>query len=153
MENLGGLIAEHPFFRDLKPEHIELITGCASNVRFEAGRHIFREGEEANQFFVIREGMVAIEVAATKRRPITIQTIGKGQILGWSWMVVPYRWHFDARVVELVRAIALDAACLRDKSKQDHELGYELLTRLLAVVERRLQAARMQLINIYGPET
>jgi CRP/FNR family cyclic AMP-dependent transcriptional regulator len=150
MQTLEPILAGYTFFEGLRPEHMALLVGCASNVRFEAGSYIFREGEEANQFYVVREGKVAIEIAKSKRKVITIETLGRDDVLGWSWLVSPYRWHFNARVVEPSRAIALDAKCLRMKCEQDHELGYELLSRVLHVVEQRLQATRMQLLDVYG---
>lgn len=149
METLRPILAEHPFFRDLEPHHLELIVGCASNVRFNAGDFIFRQGEEANQFYLIREGMVAIEMFVSGRGPVKVQTMGEGEVLGWSWLVPPYRWMFDAHASELTRAIALDGKCLRNKSEQDHDLGYQLLKRFATVVQGNLDAARLQILNIY----
>lgn len=153
IHSLDVILAEHPFFKGLRPSHIQQITGCASNVKFGAGEYIFREGEEANHFYVLREGRVAIEIPASKHRSITIETLDPGDVLGWSWLVSPYRWHFDARVVDPTRAIALDAKCLRAKCEQDHALGYQLVSRTLHVVEQRLKAARMQLLDLYGSDT
>ncbi|MFQ5814473.1 MAG: cyclic nucleotide-binding domain-containing protein [Anaerolineae bacterium] len=150
METLKPILAEHPFFRDLDPRHLELVVGCASNVRFSAGHFIFREGEEANHFYLIRRGKVALEISAPHRPAITIQTIGEGEILGWSWLIPPYHWLFDARAAELVRAIALDGKCLREKCEEDHELGYELLKRFAYIMDQRLQATRLQLLDVYG---
>jgi hypothetical protein len=76
--------------------------------------------------------------------------LGEGEILGWSWLIPPYNWHFDARAVELTRAIALDGKCLRNKCEQDHDLGYELLKRFAHIMEQRLQATRLQLLDVYG---
>jgi CRP-like cAMP-binding protein len=121
-----------------------ILIGCASNAKFAVGDHICREGEEADHFYILREGKVAIEIPAGHRHGIIIETIGAGDVLGWSWVVAPYRWRFDARVTEPTRAIALDAKCLRVKCEQDHELGFELLNRVLQVVEQRLQSTRMQ---------
>ncbi len=153
METLARLLAEHPFLQDLKPEHIELITGCASNVRFDADQFIFREGDEANQFYIIRHGKVALEIYAPGKGPITIETLEEGDILGWSWLFPPYHWHFDARAVELTRAIALDGKCLRNKCDEDHSLGYELVKRFSRVLVDRLQATRMKLLDLYGVES
>lgn len=149
MENLERILVEHAFFAGMKREHLQLLVGCASNVRFEAGQFILREGEEANEFYLIRHGRVALEVATPARGPLTIQTLGEGEILGWSWLVPPYRWKFDARAVELTRAIALDGKCLRQKSESDYALGYELLKRFSQVMVEHLQAARFQLLNVY----
>jgi len=136
--------------KDLEPEYLRLIVGCASNVRFNAGQFLFREGEEANQFFMIRQGKVALEISAAERAVITLQTVGEGDILGWSWLIPPYHWRFDARAVELTRAIALDGKCLRTKSEEDHNLGYELLKRFSNVIVERLEATRFQLLDVYA---
>jgi len=129
---------------------MELITGCASNVRFNAGEFLFHEDEEANQFYIVRQGRVAVESHAAGMEPIIIHTVGEGDILGWSWLVPPYYWHFDAKAVELTRAIALDGKCLRQKCENDHELGYELLKRFTNIITQRLEATRMQLLDFYG---
>jgi CRP/FNR family transcriptional regulator, cyclic AMP receptor protein len=149
MEDLKNILITHPFFAGMRPEHLQLVVGCASNVRFDAGKFILREGEEANEFYLLRHGKVGLEVYAPERGPITIQTLGEGDILGWSWLVPPYRWKFDARVIELARAIALDGKCLREKSESDYQLGYELLKRFSQVMVEHLQAARLQLLNVY----
>ncbi len=149
METLEPILSGHPFFRNLDPRYLQLLTGCASNVRFTAGQFIFREGEEANQFYLIRQGSVALEIYSPHDGPITIQTLSDGDILGWSWLFPPYRWRFDARAINALRAIALDGACLRAKSEQDHELALELLKRFSVIVEERLQATRLQLLNVY----
>ena len=151
METLERILAEHPFARDLGKKYGELLVGCASNVRFEAGEFLFREGEEANQFYLVRHGAVAVEIFAGPSRVTTITTIGPGEVLGWSWLFPPYRWKFDARATELTRAIALDGKCLRVKCEADHDLGYELLKRFAYMVEQRLDATRLQLLNIYEP--
>ncbi|HEY6270477.1 MAG TPA: cyclic nucleotide-binding domain-containing protein [Terriglobales bacterium] len=150
METLKPVLARHPFVEGLKDEYYELLEGCASNAVFKADRFIFREGDEANQFYLIRHGKVGLEIFGAERGPITIMTLGEGEVLGWSWLFPPYRWRFDARAIELTRAIALDGQCLRGKCEQDHELGYELMKRVARVVEGRLQATRLQLLNEYA---
>jgi CRP-like cAMP-binding protein len=150
METLGRILAEHPFFKGLEEPYLQLLVGCASNVRFNAGEVIFREGEEANRFYLIRQGKVAVETFAPGRGPIIIQTLGEGELVGWSWLIAPYRWRFDGRAVELTRAIALDGECLRGKCEEDHNLGYELMKRVAHVMEQRLEATRLQLLDVYG---
>ena len=150
MQTLEPILAEHPFFKGLKPEYLQLVTGCASNVRFDTGMYIFREGEEASQFYLIRQGKVAIEIFAAQYGPITIETIEEGEVLGWSWIFPPYRWHFNGRVIEPTRAIALDGKCLRAKGEADHDLGYELMKRVAQIMMERLQTTRLRLLDIYG---
>jgi len=149
IETLELILAEHSFLKGLESQYIKLLVGCASNVRFNAGQYIFREGEEADQFYMIRQGKVALEIHAAERGPIIVQTIGEGDVLGWSWLIPPYRWRFDARAMELTRAIALDGKCLREKSEEDHSLGYELLKRFSSIIIERLEATRLQLLDVY----
>jgi len=151
METLERVLAAHPFFHDLPAAHLGLIVGCASNVRFEAGMFLFRTASEANSFFLLRDGAVALEAVAPGKPPLVVQTVGGGEILGWSWLVPPYHWMFDAMAVVPTRAIALDGKCLRAKCEADHDLGYELLKRTTHVLWERLQAARLQLLDTYAP--
>jgi CRP-like cAMP-binding protein len=150
METLERILAEHTYFEGLEPEYLKLLVGCASNVRFQAGAYLFREGEEASHFYLIRQGRVAVEIYAPQRPPIVVQTLEGGDILGWSWLIPPYHWRFDARVVELTRAIALDGKCLRSKCEENHDLGYALLKRFAHIVDQRLQATRIQLLDVYA---
>jgi CRP-like cAMP-binding protein len=150
IHSLQSVLGEHPFLQGLKAHHIELLSGCASNLRFEADSFLCRSGDEADQFYILRSGRVAVEIFAANRGPVTIQTLGEGDILGWSWLVPPYHWRFSARALELTRAIALDGRCLRQKCEQDHELGYELLKRFSHVIAERLDAARLQLLDVYA---
>lgn len=153
MQTLEAILAVHPFFEGLEPKYLQLMTSGASNVRFGAGTYIFREGEAASHFYIIRQGKVALETFAAQRGPITIETIEAGEVLGWSWLFPPYRWHFDARVVEPTRAITLDGVCLRTKGEADHDLGYELVKRVAQIMMQRLQATRLQLLDVYGVHT
>jgi len=150
METLEPILAAHPFLCELEPSHLALIVGCASNTRFEKGQFLFRDGEEANQFYIIRQGKVALEIFTAGRGPVAIDSYGEGEVLGWSWLLPPYHWHYDARATELTRAIALDGRCLRTKCENDHGLGYELLKRFASLMEERLSATRFRLLDMYA---
>jgi CRP-like cAMP-binding protein len=149
-EGLVALFREHPFFTGLDAAALALIEGCAANVVVAADDYVYREGEPADHFYLIRFGRVALEVSVPNRPPIIVDTLKAGDLLGWSWLVPPYRNGFDARAVELVRLLRLDAACLRAKMERDPVLGYELHKRFAPVVAARLAAARRQLIDLYG---
>lgn len=151
VESLKVLIAGHSFFSGLEERCVQSLTGCAANVRFDAGTYVFREGEPADHFYLIRQGRVAIEISAPARKPIIVQTLSAGDVLGWSWLVPPYQWRFYARAVESVRALALDGKCLRARCEENHDLGYELLKRFAQVMTQRLEAARFQLLDVYAP--
>ena len=150
MESLERIIAEQEFFAGLESYYTGLLVGCAANVRFNPGTYIFKEGEEANEFYLIRSGKVALELFAPQGKPIVVETLDAGDILGWSWLLPPYLWKFHAHAVQDTRAIALDGKCLRAKCEQNHDLGYELLKRFAQIMERRLEATRMQLLDVYA---
>lgn len=149
-QTLEHIIAEHPFFAGLDPQYRALLVGCASNLVFPAGVYIFKEGEEANQFFLLRHGHVALEILTPQGKQSVIETLGAGEIMGWSWLLPPYQWKFHARAVGPVRAIALDGKCLRKKCEENHDLGYELLKRFAKIIEQRLEATRLQLLDVYA---
>lgn len=150
MQKSNNNLAEHPFLEGLGPDLLEVFVSCATHVHYDPGQMIYQEGDEANQFLLIRDGKVAVELFSSERGSLVIQTVGSGEVLGWSWLFPPYRRRFDVRAVEATEAIALDGVCLRDKAEEDHRLGYELLKRFSKVVVERLQAMRLQLLDIYG---
>jgi CRP-like cAMP-binding protein len=150
MQRLDELLAGVPVFAGLDADTLELLSGCARNVHFDAGASIFLEGEPADEFYVVRQGRVALEAHLTARGGVTIETLEPGEVLGWSWLFPPYRWHFDARALAPVRATAFDAACLRGKCADDPALGYDLMQRFGQVMVQRLQATRIRLLDLYG---
>jgi CRP/FNR family transcriptional regulator, cyclic AMP receptor protein len=150
MENLERILLEHPLLGGLDARCAALVTGCAKNVRYESGAYLGREGQPCDEFFLLREGRVALEIRAPGRGNLTFQTVLPGQVLGLSWLVPPYRWAFDARTLESTRAIAIDARCLRGKCESDHDLGYQMMKRFTPVLLERLHATRVQLLDLYG---
>ena len=151
-ETMEELLGSHPFFAGLSTDAIRLVAGCASNVHFAQGEYIFSQGEAASRFYVLRHGRAAMEIHSPERGPLVIDTMDEGEVLGWSWLIPPYRYFGDARAVTPVSATALDGACLRGKCEADAELGYQLLKRVTTVMYRRLQSARVRLLDLYGPE-
>ena len=150
MLTVADAVAVCRVFDGLPPRYQELIAGCARFARFDAGVAIFLEGGPADRFFVLREGRVTLEVFSPERGRIVVQTLGPGDALGWSWLFPPYRWHLDAMAREPVAAIAFDGVCLRGKCDVDHELGYDLLGRFGELMLQRLQATRLQLLDVYA---
>jgi CRP-like cAMP-binding protein len=150
MRTIDTLLQDVPIFQGMSPEAIELLSGCASNVRFADGEMLFREGDEANVFYVVRHGRVALDTFVPTRGPVTIETIDPGEVIGWSWLFAPYRWHFDAKALGVVRATVFDAACLREKCERDPAFGYDLIRRFTQVLIERLQWTRLRLLDLYG---
>jgi CRP-like cAMP-binding protein len=149
-KHIHDLLETHPFFEGMDRATLELIGGCGKNVRFDEGQYVSRAGDEAKEFYAIRHGRVAVQISAPGRGAITIQTLQDGDIFGWSWLFPPYRWMFDARALELTRAVHFDGACLRTKCEADPATGYDLMKRFAGVFARRIEATRLQLLDIYG---
>ncbi|MEJ0017436.1 MAG: cyclic nucleotide-binding domain-containing protein [Acetobacteraceae bacterium] len=150
IEGLARIVREQKMFAGLNEGFIELAAGCAKNVRFDADGYLFRTGEAADWLYLVRGGRVALEVVTPGRGAVQFLSLGAGEVVGISWLLPPFRWGYDARAVEPVRAVAMDARCLRDKCEADHDLGYAVLKRFLPVLVERLQATRLQMLDVYG---
>jgi CRP/FNR family cyclic AMP-dependent transcriptional regulator len=146
---LDAAIAAHPFLRGLGAKHLALLSDCALQTHFPQSQLIFREGDLANRFYLIQQGKVALESHFNSGEVATIQVLGAGDVLGWSWLFPPYYWHFDARVLEPTTAIFFQGTRLRIQCDEDHDFGYELIKRLASVAIRRLQAAREEMVALY----
>lgn len=149
-ESIRDLVEAHPFFDSLDASHLDTIAECGRNRAFPVDSYLCREGEPADVFYVLRRGRVALEVALPNRGKVIIDSADVGDVVGVSWLFPPYRWQFDARAVEPVGAVELDAACLRGKCDADPELGYDLMKRFAAVYVGRMASARLRLLDLYG---
>ena len=132
----------------MKPEHIQKLLAVAMFKSFEPGEIIFREGEPANRFYLVCHGKIALESRAFREPSPLVQFVGENEVLGWSWLFPPHCWHFDARATEPTSAIFFYGTRLRDQSEQDPVFGYELMKRVAAVVIKRLQMSRVQLLQL-----
>jgi CRP-like cAMP-binding protein len=150
MQSIEQYLEEHPFFAGLGEESLTLIAGCARNIHLPAGAFLLRAGEQADTFYAIRHGRVAIELGGPAGGPVVLDSVHDGEIVGWSWLIPPHRWKFDARATEPTSAVAFDGACLRGKCESDTALAYGLLLRVAQVMDRRLQSARVRLLDMYG---
>lgn len=150
METIEPILAAHPFFQGLEPRHLQAVVQCASRANFKAGEFLCRDNQEATQFFAIHHGRVAVEIFSARRGPVTIQTLGDGEVLGWLWFIKPYHWHLDARALELTRVISLDVRCLLSQCEQNHDLGYELMKRYAHSLAVSFRVSKLQLMDMYG---
>jgi len=147
MSNLYETILSHGFFRRMKREHLAVLADGAREVKFKAGEVLFREGEPASEFYLVRSGEIALEAHEHGNETILVQTLGAGEVLGWSWLFPPFVWHFQARATEPTEAVSLSGAHLLNVSERDHEFGHALMKRVAQVVIHRLQATRKQLLE------
>ena len=145
IQSLAPIIARHPFCEGMSTPDLELLAGCAENVKFGPGEFLFRNGTEAHSSFLLRAGRVALVVHGAG----VAETAEAGELLGWSWLHPPYRWHFDARAETAVRAIRLDGDCLRAKCEADSRFGFDLSKRILFQVTRRLERSRLHGLDVF----
>ncbi len=150
MTEVERLLREHSFCAQLSSAQIKLLISCASIVDAPAGWLFFRQGEPVLHLYFVVEGQIAIELEAPPKGRISILTLSRGDILGWSWLTPPYNWRFDARALSKVITVAFDAEKLRELLEENHDRRYELLKRLVNAMGQRLESARLQLMDIYG---
>jgi CRP-like cAMP-binding protein len=147
MRPIEAAVRAHPFLAGMSPHQYRILSDCAMSRHFLAGEIIFREGDPADRFYLIQKGHVALECHVKERGLTRIQTIGAGEVLGWSWLFQPHLWHFEARALEPTEAIFLYGIPIRDECDADPELGYELTRRIAQVMLERLQATRKRLAD------
>ncbi len=145
---LAEAIAAHRFAADMKPEHLKKLLAVAMFKRFERDQIVFTEGEPANRFYLICRGKIALESRNNGQSVPVVQFVGEDEVLGWSWLFPPYYWHFDARAVEPTSAIFFYGTRLREQCEEDPVFGYEIMKRVAAVVIKRLQIVRVQLLQL-----
>ena len=140
-------LAEQPFLHGLDDDKLNLLARESMPTEFREGEVIMSEGGPANRFYLILEGSVNLDSPVAADESIRIQTIGPGDVLGWSWLLPPYQWQFDARAATPVKAIFFYGTRLRELCEENHDLGYELMKRVSAIVVKRMQAARLDLVE------
>ena len=150
IHGVGEILAAHPVFKDFDKETLDLLAGCARNEHFRSGQTIYSEGDDADKVFLVREGDVAVEISAPQHEPLIVETLRSGDVLGWSWMVPPYKHMSDTRALNDVRAVSLDAVCMRGKSETNPALGYHMFQHLVPHMAKRFRALRLQLLDVYG---
>ncbi|MDX1741484.1 MAG: cyclic nucleotide-binding domain-containing protein [Rhodothermales bacterium] len=141
-------LREIEVLKQMSDEQLEFLAGCTQHIHFKKGDYLIRERSEANEFFALREGAVALEMGVGNRT-FVFHTVGKGRVVGWSWLIPPYRSQFDARALTDVAAVRFDAVCVRQKCEDDPAFGYQVMKRFSQVMAERLIATQMRLVDIY----
>jgi len=149
-DSVLSAVQNHPFVQGLTPEHCATLASLARPVSFPSDALIFREGDERHEFFLLLSGRVSLELIV-QGKVLRVHTLEGGDELGWSAVIVGSGKHFQARALEPVEALSFDGYALLERCRADTGFGYKIMHRLLGVVSERLQAARLQVLDMYSP--
>jgi CRP/FNR family transcriptional regulator, cyclic AMP receptor protein len=150
IEVTSGALATHPFLHDMSHDQLAALAEAASDVNFPASHRIFEDGGLASRFWLIQSGHVSLDLDVPGEGPVVIETIGMGELLGWSWLFPPFKWAFGAVAATPVEGFEFDAPAVRACCESDPSLGYQLHRRVNQVLAKRLRATRIRLIARTG---
>jgi CRP/FNR family transcriptional regulator, cyclic AMP receptor protein len=146
----AAALAAHPFLRGMSADHLDVLAEAARDVKFPPRYRLFEDGGSASRFWLIQCGHVSLDLDIPGEGPVVIETVGMGELLGWSWLFPPYKWAFGAVTVTAVEAFEFDAPMVRERCAADPGLGYEFNQLITQVLAKRLQATRIRLIARSG---
>ena len=148
---IEDFLSSHPFFSGMDKRYVEFLANSVTEIQIGEGEVLFHQGDRADKFYLLRQGKVSVQVPALVGPVLEIQTLGKDQILGWSWLISPYRWHFLARAVEDSTMLEFDGSVILAHCDEDPKFGYELLKRFAALMSERLESARQKMMDQWNP--
>lgn len=149
--DIASVLSESAFFGELKQDDIGFLAEQGRERELDEGALLFEHGQPADRFYLLRRGEVVVEVPAIQGPALVVQTLGPDEVLGWSWLIPPYRWSFQARAVESVAVLEFDGSAVRDRCERDPAFGYEVLKRFSSLMSERLDAARRKMMDEWNP--
>lgn len=147
----SDILGANPFFHGLTPEHLDFLAGCSRPESLRRNAILFHENAPARAFYLLRSGRITIEVPAIEGPAMDVQTLEPGELIGWSWLIPPYRWNFQGRAEADAELIAFDGELIRERCEADHDFGYRLVRDFAELMSRRLEAARLKLMSEWSP--
>ncbi len=144
-------LAENPFFSQLDDDAVAFLVNHARERKIGQGEVIFRQGEHADKFYLVRSGRITVEIPAVYGPSLEIQNLGAGEVLGWSWLIDPYKWDFQARVEEDTDLLEFDGAAVLENCEKNHNFGYEILKQFTELMSERLTGARRRMMDTFSP--
>lgn len=150
-ESIIEYLSTHEFFSALSADIVKLLCEYANIREIKKGQILFQQGEYANKFYIVRNGRISVQIPALMGPTLEVQALCKNQVLGWSWLISPYQWHFQAKAEEDSTLLEFDGAALLVRCEQEPKFGYELLKRFAALMSERLDASRQKLMDEWNP--
>ena len=151
MSLIDDYLSTHAFFSGLSEGYVKLLSEFATEKHVDKGIVLFQQGRSADKFYLVRKGQVSVQVPALVGPPLELQLLGENQMLGWSWLIPPYRWNFLARAVEDSELIEFDGAAILARCEEDPKFGYELFKRFTALMSERIDSARQKMMDQWNP--
>jgi len=144
-------LSTHEFFTEFSDDILKFLCECSSTNEIKKGHILFRQGESANKFYVVRNGRISIEMPAIMGPTLEIQTLDMDQVLGWSWLISPYQWNFQTKAEEDTELLAFDGTAILERCEQEPKFGYELLKKFAGLMSVRLNVARQKMMDEWNP--
>jgi len=150
-QSIAEYLSAHEFFSELSEDVLKFLCECASAREIKKEQILFRQGERADKFYVIRNGRISVQIPALMGPTLEIQALGQDQVLGWSWLISPYQWNFQAKAEEDSELLEFDGTAVLARCEQEPKFGYELLKKFAALMSERLDAARQKMMDQWNP--
>jgi len=150
-QSTAEYLSAHEFFSGLDEEVVKYLSESVSIREIKKGQVLFRHGEHADKFYIVRDGQISIQVPAVMGPTLAIQTLGADQVLGWSWLISPYQWSFQAKAEDDTILLEFDGIAILARCEQEPQFGYELLKKFAGLMSERLDAARQKMMDEWNP--
>ena len=150
-QSTAEYLSTHNFFSGLSEELVKFLGDCISIREIKKGQVLFRQGERADKFYIVRNGQISIQIPAIMGPTLEIKTLGAEQVLGWSWLISPYQWSFQAKAEEDSELLEFDGVAILARCEQEPQFGYELLKKFAGLMSERLDAARQKVMDEWNP--
>ena len=145
-------LSAHEFFYEFSDDLLKFLCECSSTHEVKMGQILFRQGEKADKFYVVRNGRISLQLPAIMGPTLEIQTLDKDQVLGWSWLISPYKWNFQTKAEEDSELLQFDGVAILARCEQEPKFGYELLKKFAGLMSVGLNAAREKMMDEWNPE-
>lgn len=148
--NIGGYLQSHGTFRQMSEKLIQKLADAGRVLQFKQGEQLFRQDQPANHFYIVIDGQISVQIPAIYGPPLVVQTLGEADVLGWSWLIPPYRWAFEANSECETQVIEFDGESIREACDADPELGYQLMKCFAGLMSERLHEARLKMMETWS---
>ena len=150
-QSITEYLSAHEFFSQFRDDDLKFLCECSSTREIKKGQILFLQGEHADKFYVVRSGLISIQMPAIMGPTLEIQTVDEDQVLGWSWLISPYRWNFQTKAEEDSELLQFDGVAILARCEQEPKFGYELLKKFAGLMSVRLNAARQKMMDEWNP--